>query len=567
MRHHSPSVARSLIGLCAAALCAACASPQLRLTNAALMGDDRQVAELLQDKRVDVNASFASPEGSQQCSASQLTPLQAAVCRGRLDTVKLLLEHNAKPDAPSAGVRALVMAIERDEISIAKLLLERDADANAKDESGRSALLLAVRKANQGLIKLLLERGADANAKDENGQSALMLAAKKGSVSLVKLLLSHGADIAAQDNHGDTAFMLAASVEAAKLVGADAADVNAQDSDGDTALLIAARRGNAAMAHYLLQRGADVSAKDAQGLSTLALARRSQSADTVEALQAALRRIFDKDLSTAEAAAQNGETGRALSLYASALAAASEDPVLVRQIRVLMIRCAARSVNHPNLPEDARRHVVQGQYLLKQGMSPDEVEKEMRLAIDAAPWWGDGYYNLGMVQATADHYQDAMATLKLFVEADPKNSLAAAAQDKIYELEIAQREADKISGLAGSWSGGWSVSVSGNKLTASGGSATLTATIRKNMLDGSVEGGASAGGDNCTIPGQIHPATGKIDADGRGIEFDYVWSQYQTHGHCVDMFGNASWCCLLCTTVCDGVNIIATNNVHMRLTR
>jgi hypothetical protein len=191
----------------------------------------------------------------------------------------------------------------------------------------------------------------------------------------------------------------------------------------------------------------------------------------------------------------------------------------------------------------------------------------MRQAVDTAPWWGDGYYNLGMVQAAADHYKDAMATLKLFVEADPQNTLAQAAQDKIYELEIAQREADKIAALAGSWSPGWNVGVSGGKLTASAGSVRLTATIKKNMLEGSVESGSSAGGDNCTIPGQIHPATGKIDDDGRSIEFDYVWSSYQTHGHCVDMFGNASNCCLLCTTVCDGVNIIATNNMHVRLTR
>lgn len=42
-------------------------------------------------------------------------------------------------------------------------------------------------------IKLFLKWGADANAKDNHGRTALMLASDKGHTEIVKLLKAHGA--------------------------------------------------------------------------------------------------------------------------------------------------------------------------------------------------------------------------------------------------------------------------------------------------------------------------------------------------------------------------------------
>ena len=54
-------------------------------------------------------------------------------------------------------------------------------------------------------IRLLLEKGADANAKNNEGWHALQLAAKQGNLEIVKLLLDKGADINASNNLGGTA--------------------------------------------------------------------------------------------------------------------------------------------------------------------------------------------------------------------------------------------------------------------------------------------------------------------------------------------------------------------------
>jgi len=55
------------------------------------------------------------------------------------------------------------------------------------------------------VAKVLLERGADVNAREKDGGTALMCAAKDGNVKSVKFLLEHGADVHIKSNDGNTA--------------------------------------------------------------------------------------------------------------------------------------------------------------------------------------------------------------------------------------------------------------------------------------------------------------------------------------------------------------------------
>jgi hypothetical protein len=53
------------------------------------------------------------------------------------------------------------------------------------------------------LARLLIERGADIEAKDpKNAETMLHVAARKGACGLAELLLEHGADVNAADKHG-----------------------------------------------------------------------------------------------------------------------------------------------------------------------------------------------------------------------------------------------------------------------------------------------------------------------------------------------------------------------------
>jgi len=57
---------------------------------------------------------------------------------------------------------------------------------------------------SRDLARLLIERGADAAAQDKHGWTRLHRASSAGNLDLSQLLIEHGADAAAQDEHGWT---------------------------------------------------------------------------------------------------------------------------------------------------------------------------------------------------------------------------------------------------------------------------------------------------------------------------------------------------------------------------
>lgn len=54
-------------------------------------------------------------------------------------------------------------------------------------------------------LQTLLEKGANANAKDKNNNTALHYAAGYGQADMVKLLLDHKADVSIKNDDGKTA--------------------------------------------------------------------------------------------------------------------------------------------------------------------------------------------------------------------------------------------------------------------------------------------------------------------------------------------------------------------------
>ena len=88
--------------------------------------------------------------------------------------------------------------------TVARLLIEHQADVSAQDNDGETALFIAAHGGHETVTRLLLEDGADVSAKTNDGWTALHYAALGGSETATVLLLDKGADEQAHTNIGET---------------------------------------------------------------------------------------------------------------------------------------------------------------------------------------------------------------------------------------------------------------------------------------------------------------------------------------------------------------------------
>jgi ankyrin repeat protein len=248
------------------------------------------------------------------------TALHFAAQYGSGAVAELLAESGANLEATEPdGVTPLMMAIINGHFDVAAVLVRKGANVNAVDRSGRGALYHAAdmntlewlfSRPNPkpsgdldavGIARLLLERGANVNARltargfaiqhDSLGNANLtagstpfMKAATTSDVRMIRLLLEHGADPSLANRIGTTPMMAAAglnwaeisslgteedTIEAMKLMLERGADVNAANDQGDTAMHGAAQRGADKVVQFLADRGARLDAKNKRGRTPL----------------------------------------------------------------------------------------------------------------------------------------------------------------------------------------------------------------------------------------------------------------------------------------------------------
>ena len=89
-----------------------------------------------------------------------------------------------------------------------KRILNEGADVNGRGGNRNyTALMLASKYGELKIVKLLLEKGADINAKDNRGYTPLSEASIYGQLEVAKLLLEKGANVNAKDNDGVTCLL------------------------------------------------------------------------------------------------------------------------------------------------------------------------------------------------------------------------------------------------------------------------------------------------------------------------------------------------------------------------
>jgi ankyrin repeat protein len=135
----------------------------------------------------------ANPKAVNAKGEDGWTPLMYAALYGDVDAIKVLVDRGALVNARNdGGGTALMYAV--DDLEKTKLLLERGADPNLRSGEGRTALLVAVANAgSHPVVKLLLEKGADAKISLPDGRGALSLAITSLDPRVLQLLLERGA--------------------------------------------------------------------------------------------------------------------------------------------------------------------------------------------------------------------------------------------------------------------------------------------------------------------------------------------------------------------------------------
>ena len=163
------------------------------------------------------------------CTPPGVTALMIAVRKGSVDCGRLLLAHNADPNAENpANETALTLAARRNSPRDIEYLVQAGARVNQVDYGGKTPMHHLARwkeddrPGTADAIRLLSQHGANPDAQDNDGCSPLIIAARESNChEVVRALLEAAADRTLVDGEGKTAFMYARSETILRMLRGD----------------------------------------------------------------------------------------------------------------------------------------------------------------------------------------------------------------------------------------------------------------------------------------------------------------------------------------------------------
>ncbi|HEY2802390.1 MAG TPA: ankyrin repeat domain-containing protein [Actinomycetota bacterium] len=157
------------------------AKPSLDLFEAAALGEDARVAELLD----------AEPYRVSGLAADGFSPLHLAVFFAHPSTAQLLLDRDADVNAEadnSSHVQPLHSAAAGRSAECVRVLLDAGADVDARQHGGYTPLMEAALQGSEEMARALLGAGADPTLTDDDGRNSIEFARAEGHTDVAELL-------------------------------------------------------------------------------------------------------------------------------------------------------------------------------------------------------------------------------------------------------------------------------------------------------------------------------------------------------------------------------------------
>jgi ankyrin repeat protein len=168
-----------------------------------------ELTQFYLSRGADVNPDLPVDTVDGRCRTSGITPLYGAVRSDSLNTVRLLIEHDADINIPDDnGVTPLHYAVGNCNSAIARYLLSQGAALSVEDKYNRTELHTACVMGMHEIANLLIESRADVSAHDRFGRTPLDYAMSRGFSHVAELLKDKGACINKEKDVANTTELL-----------------------------------------------------------------------------------------------------------------------------------------------------------------------------------------------------------------------------------------------------------------------------------------------------------------------------------------------------------------------